>query len=122
MTVILGTGVGIGVGANVAVGTGSVCSGAAVPPQAASSASSENASTAIMNERFNMVPLCLQCSLYPTFPTSSGLRTQATTVSGIAVASSAGIAVQTKAFQITVTVPLLPYATLATRYLYQFGL
>lgn len=34
MTVIVGAGVGTGVGAKVAVGTGSACSGAAVPPQA----------------------------------------------------------------------------------------
>ena len=59
MNVIAGAGVGIGVGAKVAVGTGSVCFGAAVPPQATSNVSSENASAAMINERFIMVSFVL---------------------------------------------------------------
>ncbi len=49
MTVIAG----VCVGAKVAVGTGSACSGVAVGPQPASSNSSENPSTAIMNKLFS---------------------------------------------------------------------
>ena len=52
MTVIAG----VGVGAKVAMGTGSACSGVAVGPQAASSASSEIVSPAIENRRLIVVP------------------------------------------------------------------